>query len=151
MGSAARLNALEAELAGFPGRASVWCGPMDGPAAYARAAEATHYAASTMKVAVLAALYRAAENGSVDLDSAVPVRNDFSSAKPGAPRFRCSREEDNDAAVWDRLGAAASLRWLADRMIVRSSNLATNPGTRGGVGSRSRARGARRRLAAPGR
>jgi beta-lactamase class A len=126
MSRAVHLNALQVDLAGFPGTASVWCGPIDGPAAYAHAAEVTHYAASTMKVSVLAALYRAAEDGSVDLDSAVPVHNDFSSAAPGAPRFRCSREDDNDSAVWDRLGAAAPLRWLADRMIVRSSNLATN-------------------------
>lgn len=126
MSGPAHLSALEAELAGFVGNASVWCGPAAGPAAYAHAAELTHYAASTMKISVLAALYRAAEGGSVDLDSAVPVRNDFSSAKPGAPRFGCAREDDGDPVVWDRLGDTASLRWLADRMIVRSSNLATN-------------------------
>lgn len=120
------VNALEAELGGFPGTASVWCGPVGGPAAYARAAEVTHQAASTMKVPVLVALHRAAEDESVDLDSAVPVRNDFASAEPGAPRFGCAPEYDNDTEVWDRLDAAAPLRWLADRMIVRSSNLATN-------------------------
>lgn len=126
MSGVTHLSALEAELAGFPGTASVWCGPVGGPAAYERAAEVTHYAASTMKVAVLAALYRAADDGSVDLDAAVPVRNDFRSVGPGAPRFGCAREDDSDPAVWDRLGAPAPLRWLADRMIVRSSNLATN-------------------------
>lgn len=119
-------SAVEAELGGFPGTASVCCGPVGGPAAYERAAEVTHYAASTMKIPVLVALHRAAEDGSVDLDSAVPVRNDFDSAAPGAPRFGCAREDDNDPEVWDRLGGAAPLRWLADRMIVRSSNLATN-------------------------
>ncbi|MBQ1011608.1 serine hydrolase, partial [Micromonospora sp. M51] len=89
-------------------------------------ANAAHYAASTMKVAVLAALHRAAEAGTLDLDAPVPVVNDFDSAQPGAPRFACAQPYDNDDAVWDRIGATASLRWLADRMIVRSSNLATN-------------------------
>jgi beta-lactamase class A len=95
-------------------------------AAYERLADVTHYAASTMKVAVLAALYRAGAAGVVDLDAAVPVRNDFESAKPGAPRFAIAHGEDQDDRVWDRVGGTATLRWLARHMIVRSSNLATN-------------------------
>jgi beta-lactamase class A len=120
------LRALKADLGGFPGTASVWCGPVSGPAAYEHAADVTHYAASTMKIPVLVALHRAADDGSVDLDSAVPVRNEFHSAAVGAPRFGCTPQDDNDPAVWERLGGTAPLRWLADRMIVRSSNLATN-------------------------
>jgi beta-lactamase class A len=122
----AHLDALDAELAAVPGTVSVWCGPLGGPPAYARLAEATHYAASTMKVAVLAALYRAAEAGTLALDAPVTVTNDFASAAPEAPRFGCEREYDSDGAVWDRMGETVPLRWLAHRMIVRSSNLATN-------------------------
>jgi beta-lactamase class A len=62
----------------------------------------------------------------LDLDAAVPVRNEFDSAKPGSPRYACARDYDNDHAVWQRLGQAVPLRWLAQRMIVKSSNLATN-------------------------
>lgn len=123
---APHLRALDAELAAVAGTVSVWCGPLSGPPAYARLADTAHYAASTMKVAVLAALYRAAAAGTLDLDTAVPVRNDFPSAATGAPRFGCSPQYDSDGAVWDRLGQDACLRWLARRMIVRSSNLATN-------------------------
>ena len=94
--------------------------------AYARKEHDTHYAASTMKVAVLAALHRAAEDGTVDLDAVVPVRNEFTSAAPGAAVFGCDPAEDNDRAVWERVGGTATPRWLARRMIVRSSNLATN-------------------------
>jgi beta-lactamase class A len=79
-----------------------------------------------MKVAVLAALYRADASGTLDLDADVPVVNDFASAKPGAPRFQNDRREDQDDDVWARLGDTATLRWLARHMIVRSSNLATN-------------------------
>jgi len=122
----ARLHALDAELAAVPGTVSVWCGPPGGPPRYARLADTTHYAASTMKVAVLAALYRADEAGTIALDTPVRIDNDFASAAADAPRFGCAREYDSDGAVWDRLGETVPLRWLAHRMIVRSSNLATN-------------------------
>ncbi|MFI7662060.1 serine hydrolase [Micromonospora parva] len=117
---------LDAHLDRVPGTVSAYVGHLDAPPTWTRHANAAHYAASTMKVAVLAALHRAAEAGTLDLDTPVPVVNDFDSAQPGAPRFACAQPYDNDDAVWDRIGATASLRWLADRMIVRSSNLATN-------------------------
>ncbi|GAB2961173.1 hypothetical protein GCM10027280_57440 [Micromonospora polyrhachis] len=119
-------NDLDADLAGTPGTISVYVGRLDTAPTYTRLPDATHYAASTMKVAVLAALYRAAEAGELDLDTRVPVRNDFASAVPDTPRFGCDRNDDNDEPVWDRLDGTATLRWLASRMIVKSSNLATN-------------------------
>ena len=125
--TAPHLQALDAELTALPGTISVWCARIDSDRpAYALAQNATHYAASTMKAAVLAALYRSGEAGILDLDAEVPVRNDFASAKPGAPRFTNDQGYDQDDDVWDRLGATATLRWLARRMIIRSSNFATN-------------------------
>ena len=117
---------LDRELATVPGTVSAYVARLGHPPVYTRLTDATHYAASTMKVAVLAALYRAAEAGRIDLDREVPVRNEFDSALPGAPRFRMAQHYDQDDEVWDRIGGTASLRWLARRMIVRSSNLATN-------------------------
>ncbi|MEV4657488.1 serine hydrolase [Micromonospora sp. NPDC049301] len=117
---------LDAHLDRVPGTVSAYVGRLDAPPTWTRHADAGHYAASTMKAAVLAALHRAAEAGTLDLDAPVPVVNEFDSAQPGAPRFSCARHYDNDDAVWDRVGGTASLRWLAHRMIVRSSNLATN-------------------------
>jgi beta-lactamase class A len=122
----AHLTALEPILAAVPGTVSVWCGRPGGVPRYAREAGATHYAASTMKAAILAALYRAGETGELDLDAEVPVHNEFASAAAGAGAFGCTQSYDNDDAVWRRLGRLAPLRWLAERMIVRSSNLATN-------------------------
>ncbi|MEV4630859.1 serine hydrolase [Micromonospora sp. NPDC049523] len=117
---------LDRELADTAGTVSVYAGRLDTAPAYTRLPQQTHYAASTMKVAVLGALYRAADTGALDPDAPVPVENEFDSAKPGAPRFRCGPSYDNDPAVWAKVGGRASLRWLAERMIVRSSNLATN-------------------------
>src|SRR5258705_2130567 len=115
-------TALDADLATVPGTVSVFCAALGSAPGYTRAPDVAHYAASTMKLAVLAALYR----GDPDLDQEIPVRNEFVSAAPRAPRFACQRHYDNDDAVWDRLGAGAPLGWLARRMIVRSSNLATH-------------------------
>ncbi|WP_434740935.1 serine hydrolase [Micromonospora sp. SH-82] len=118
--------ALDRRLDGVPGTVSAYLGRLDTPPTWTRHPDTTHYAASTMKVAVLAALHRAAEAGLLDPDAPVPVTNDFASARPGAPRFSCARHFDNDDTVWQRLGDRAPLRWLAERMIVRSGNLATN-------------------------
>ena len=117
---------LDAHLDRVPGTVSAYVGRTGARPVWTRRADATHYAASTMKVAVLVALHRAAEAGRLDLDAPVPVRNAFDSAQPGAPRFANARDYDNDEAVWDAVGGTAPLRWLAERMIIRSSNLATN-------------------------
>jgi beta-lactamase class A len=75
-------------LAAAPGTVSIWCGQLGTrPPAYAWLPDVRHYAASTIKLAVLVALYRAHEAGRLDLDDEVPVRNSFRSALAGAPEF----------------------------------------------------------------
>lgn len=91
-----------------------------------RAAEATHYAASTMKLALMIAAYRADDAGGLELDEPLPVHATFASAVPGPTAFACTPGYDSDPAVWERLGTEAPARWLVQRSIVRSSNLATN-------------------------
>jgi beta-lactamase class A len=120
------LVALEPALTAAGGTISVWYGPVGGPPSYTRNPDTPHYPASTMKLAVLAAAYRLADAGSLNLDEAVAVHDEFASAAPGAPPFRVTAEYDSDPSVWARLGSTASLHWLARRMIVVSSNLATN-------------------------
>ena len=88
-------------------------------------ADQLHYAASTMKLALVIAAYRRSDAGTLDLGSQVEVHSDFDSVVPGA-RFEMDRSEDSDEEPWRRMGTPVSLRWLASRAIVRSSNLATN-------------------------
>lgn len=107
------------------GTFSVWAGPLDGSAAVQHAAEAPHYAASTMKLALVIAAYRRADAGLLDLDAQVVVHDDFAS-EVGNQRFTMDRAEDSDPETWRRVGSAVSIRWLALRAIVRSGNLATN-------------------------
>jgi beta-lactamase class A len=83
------------------------------------------HAASTMKVPVLLELYRRAGEGSLDLDGTLQVHTRFRSIADTS-HYELHASDDSDAELYTRAGTAMSLRELARRMIVRSSNLATN-------------------------
>ena len=116
---------LDEHAAGEEAAVSVWFGDLAGHPAYTRDPLEPHYAASTMKLPLLVAAYRRHERGEVDLDSAVPVHNDFRSAADGSA-FSLDRADDQDDQTWDRLGQTQPLRTLARHAIVKSGNLATN-------------------------
>lgn len=84
------------------------------------------HAASTIKLALLLALFRAAEAGRLRLHDRLHVRNRFRSQAEGAPPFFLDRDRDGDPDLYKRVGRTESLAGLAETMIVRSSNLATN-------------------------
>jgi beta-lactamase class A len=83
------------------------------------------HAASTIKVAVLLAVFRAADEGRLQLDDSLHVRNRFISATDGSP-FHLNRDSDAMPELYKRLGRVAKISELAEGMIVASSNLATN-------------------------
>ena len=83
------------------------------------------HAASTIKLAILFALLRAAEAGRVRLTDRFHVRNRFRSQADGTPFF-LQADRDGDPDLYKSVGRTASLQSLAETMIVRSSNLATN-------------------------
>ena len=83
------------------------------------------HAASTIKVAVLAAVFDAIDRGSLDFESRVAVRNRFFSAADGLP-FRVPASRDSDADVHAAIGRTMRVAELAQHMICSSSNLATN-------------------------
>jgi beta-lactamase class A len=120
----AALGALGHRIAASAGTVSIWYGRPDRPPGYARRPATEYYAASTIKLALLVAAYQQSDAGSLDLDSTVRIHQDFASVRGG--RFRLDRGYDNDDEPWQCLGRPVTLRWLARRMIVRSSNLATN-------------------------
>jgi len=104
---------------------SVWLGDVHGTAWLSRDATAVHHPASTMKLPLLVALYRAADTGRLRLDDEITVTDRLPSVVP-SESYLTTQDYDSDDAVWERLGQTASLRSLAARAIVRSSNLATN-------------------------
>lgn len=88
-------------------------------------AERSFHAASTIKVAVLLALFRALDQGKLQLDDPLHVRNRFFSAADGKP-FKLDSESDGYPQLYKSVGRTAKIGELADVMITSSSNLATN-------------------------
>ena len=82
-------------------------------------------AASTIKVAVLLATFRAADEGRFQLDDSLHVRNRFISAADGSP-FRLNPDSDALPELYQAIGRTAKISALAEGMIAASSNLATN-------------------------
>src|ERR671919_2716199 len=83
------------------------------------------HSASTIKVAVLVALFGAIDEGRFTLDSRLHVRNRFLSLVDGTP-FRVAAGRDADKEVHAAIGKTMRIGDLARHMIVTSSNLATN-------------------------
>jgi beta-lactamase class A len=83
------------------------------------------HAASTMKLAVLLAVFRQVERGELALDAPVHVRNRFTSIVNQEP-FMLDLGNDADPDVYGQLGKTLTVKQLAYWMIIKSSNLATN-------------------------
>ncbi len=83
------------------------------------------HAASTMKLAVLLAVFRQVERGELSLDAPVHVRNRFTSIVNQEP-FMLELGNDAEPDVHSHLGRTLTIRELAYWMITKSSNLATN-------------------------
>ena len=110
-------------LDGLSGRFSLDLRSLDERVA-SRDPDASHYAASTMKLPVLMALLRdRAAQVPAALDSVV-VHDSFPSA--AGSTFELNQSDDQDDETWRRLGTQVDLLDLADRMITVSSNIATD-------------------------
>jgi beta-lactamase class A len=83
------------------------------------------HAASTIKVAVLLALFRATDEGRLRLDDSLHVRNRFFSVADGSP-FHLNRDSDAMPELYQAIGRTVKISALAEGMIAASSNLATN-------------------------
>lgn len=83
------------------------------------------HAASTIKVAILLALFKGIEEGRIRANDPLHVRNRFLSAIDHAP-FRLDPENDGYPQLYRLIGQTARVAALAESMIVWSSNLAAN-------------------------
>src|SRR5436305_12854517 len=77
------------------------------------------HAASTIKVAVLLAIFRAADEGRLRLDDSLHVRNRFISIANGSP-FRLSPTSDGMPELYRAIGRTAKISALAEGMIAAS-------------------------------
>ncbi|HKA87003.1 MAG TPA: serine hydrolase [Haliangiales bacterium] len=94
-------------------------------ATFLRDADARVHAASTMKLPVMMEVYRRVAAGELTLDFSVKVENRFHSIVDGS-EYQLDPGDDADPEPYAREGQEAPVGWLVERMIVRSSNLATN-------------------------
>ena len=83
------------------------------------------HAASTMKVPVMLELFRRADAREISLDDSVEVVNSFRSIADGST-YQLDPGEDSDTTIYHLIGRRLAIRALIERMITRSSNLATN-------------------------
>src|SRR5215472_17564524 len=70
------------------------------------------HAASTIKVAVLLAVFRAADEGRLRLDESLHVRNRFFSASDDSP-FHLNRDSDAMPHLYESIGRTAQISALA--------------------------------------
>jgi len=89
------------------------------------ASDSSFHAASTMKVPVMIEFFRQVQRGGLAADQPVLLVNQFSSIVDRSP-FSVAPIDDSDSTMYLRVGQRVSARELVERMIVRSSNLATN-------------------------
>jgi beta-lactamase class A len=87
--------------------------------------ERTFHAASTMKLAVLLGLFRQIDQGTLTLDTRIPVTGSFKSFHDGS-EFELPLSAKAEPDLHRFAGGTATLRDLAYAMITTSSNVATN-------------------------
>ena len=88
-------------------------------------ADDSFHAASTMKVPVMIELFRSIDAGAIRLDQGILLVNQFGSIVDGLP-YSLDAGDDSDSSAYKLVGTRVPLKELIDRMITRSSNLATN-------------------------
>jgi beta-lactamase class A len=81
--------------------------------------------ASTFKVGVMMEVFHQAAQGGFSLDDPLPIKNTFRSIVDRS-EFSLSPDDDSETDLYRHVGEQLPVRDLTRRMIVHSSNLATN-------------------------
>jgi beta-lactamase class A len=81
--------------------------------------------ASTFKLGVMMEVYHQASDGEFSLDQLLPVKNSFTSIADQS-EFSLSPGDDSETDLYGQIGEQLSWLDLTRRMIISSSNLATN-------------------------
>ncbi len=115
---------LKTRIAAQPGaEVAVWFVGAGGSIAIN--SDVSFHAASTMKVPVMIELFRRVDAGTRSLDATLRLTSTFASIVDGSP-YTLDAGSDSDSLLYTRVGTDVTLRELDERMITRSSNLATN-------------------------
>ena len=117
---------IEARIASVPGaRVGVVLHELKDRFRLGIAEDSMFHAASTMKVPVMIELFRQVDAGHLSLDQSLLVVNSFGSIVDGS-NYTLSAGDDSDSSLYAMVGKRVPIRELIERMIIHSSNLATN-------------------------
>jgi beta-lactamase class A len=117
---------VASRIAGVPGAVvGVVFAELGGGPAFSLNPDSVFHAASTMKVPVMIEYFRGIDAGGIKRDQDLLLGTTFKSIVDGSA-YQLDAGVDSDSSVFGRVGQRVPLRWLIERMIVRSSNLATN-------------------------
>ncbi len=83
------------------------------------------HAASTMKTPIMFQLFKMRDEGDIDLQSEIPLTNQFTSIVDGS-LFSLPIESEKDEILYPYLNKNLSIYAIMEKMITHSSNLATN-------------------------
>jgi beta-lactamase class A len=84
-----------------------------------------YHPASTFKISVMMEAFHQASEGEYALEDPLQIKNEFSSIVDGS-RFALSPADDSETSLYNSIGEQLSYLELIQRMIIYSSNLATN-------------------------
>jgi beta-lactamase class A len=87
--------------------------------------EEDFHAASTMKVPVMIELYKQQNEGVLNLNDSILLKNEFKSIVDGSS-YSMDIGEDSDDVIYSKIGNKVAIKDLVYSMITVSSNLATN-------------------------
>lgn len=117
---------IEARIAQVPGaRVAVVLHDLRDRFQLGIAEDSIFHAASTMKVPVMIELFRQVDARHLSLDQTLLVVNSFGSIVDGS-NYTLDPADDSDSSLYAMVGKRVPIRELIERMITRSSNLATN-------------------------
>ncbi|RYG00714.1 MAG: DUF3471 domain-containing protein, partial [Chitinophagaceae bacterium] len=88
-------------------------------------ARTNFHAASTMKTPVLIETFKQAAAGKFSIDEPILIKNEFKSIVDGS-LYHLDSADDSEFDLYTKVGTKLPLRDVLNRMITRSSNLATN-------------------------
>jgi beta-lactamase class A len=117
---------LAARIAAVPGaEVAVWFEDFARRDTLALGAGVPFHAASTMKIPVMIELFRRVDAGKSSFTDEFFLQNAFESIVDRSV-YALDPKDDSDSSMYALVGQNVSLRELNERMITRSSNLATN-------------------------
>ena len=119
-------NTVAAQIDSIEGTVAVaFCNLSDPEDSLLINANEEFHAASTMKVPVMIELFKQADQGNINLNDSVLLKNEFKSIVDGS-LYSMDVGDDSDDRVYQQIGTQVALKDLMRSMITVSSNLATN-------------------------